>query len=1039
MDWIPDRLNRILFELEKYLYPTVERLPGCLYQDARTDDISALGGDWRDFDRYDRWGTVDSIRWFRFSHTVPPELERRPVLFKIRTGREGEWYPGGPQYLVYVNGRVKRGMDLWHETVRLSASARAGEIFDICIQGFSGVKEILTGMEIDIISEDRDAQALYYDIKTVLDAALLLPPENKRRHLLLNALNEAANLLDMRKPLGPSFYRTAEEARELIAGEIYGKGNTEPYTAWCPGHTHLDLAWLWTVEDSRRKAARTFTTHLELMELYPEYQFMCGQPLVYRFVKEDFPEIFEKVRKKVEGGRWEPEGAMWVEPDCNIPSGESLARQLLYGKQFFREEFGVDSKILWLPDSFGFTGSLPQILKLAGVDYFGTTKLSWNDTNKMPYDLFMWRGIDGTEIFSCFTLHHAAYLGPKPVKEVWDDFKQKNIASHVLVPFGWGDAGGGPTEDMLEAGVRMARGIPGNPTVRFGKAGDFFRAAEAETKAGARLPAWTGELYLEYHRGTYTTMAANKRYNRKCEFLLQDAEMFSVLAEIMAGAAYPAERLRKNWEKVLLNQFHDILPGSSVKAVYEVSRREYEEVLKDGGEILKEAAAAILRSEKKRAFLSSEGCPATGNLEECAVFNALSFPYTGEAVVENPPEGLDSATIGDSPAQKTYDGKIIFYAENIPAKGYKTLAVRRAAGTPDGEKISASGDPANQTVTLETPFFRVTVDAAGALDSLYDKRSCREVLRGRGNVLQAFDDLPYCWNDAWDIAPHFEEKTRELNTADRVEIIESGPVRTVVRVEKSFMQSRVKQDIILYARSPRIDFATVIDWRETHVMLKVLFPVSIHSEHAVYDIPFGNISRPTHRNTNWDSARFEVCGHKWADLSQGDRGVSLLNDCKYGYDIAGGNLRLTLLKSPDYPNTEADRCRHTFTYSLFPHLKGFAEGGTVQEGYKLNDPPFTVWLNGRGKGPAAFSLFQTDAENVFLESVKKAEDGGGIIVRLYEAFNMDAKFTVSAGFKAEKIYECDLLERVLSEIPAGSETPWEIKPYEIKTYKYVPR
>lgn len=1039
------RITRMLEELGKYIYKDRLELDGCRFCETRLtdrDEALSLADGWRPFGRYERWGGVDKTGWFSFDITIPESYDGEYTEVHIRSGRQGEWYPGGPQYLVFVDGKPEHHMDLWHEKFLLTEKARGGQTYRIDVQAFSGVKEILTGFEIDLYTVDKPVEALYFDIKTVFDSILLLDEGDKDRIDAVNALIETINLIDLRKPRSELFYASLEKARRYADEHLYGPDKAlKGITAYCPGHTHLDIAWLWTIEDSKKKAVRTFVHNLELMDRYPEYVFICSQPQVYKFVKETYPEIYERVKQRVREGRWQPEGAMWVEPDCNLPSGESFVRQLLLGKRFFKREFGIDSQILWLPDVFGFSGALPQILKKSGVDYFMTTKLSWNEYNVFPYDLFRWQGIDGSEILSYFTCHHAAYLGSKAVNEVWKDFKQKSISSDVLVPFGWGDAGGGPTDDMLEAGLRLQKGVPGSPAVKLAGIKEFTRALDRAAKqAGEKLPVWVGELYFELHRGTYTSMAKSKRFNRKSELLYQDCELINALAGKLAGTPYPNRELNEAWETIALNQFHDILPGSSVEDVYKTSFMEYSRLLDEGRGMLDKAALTIVDNIDTPA-------------ESVVVFNQLGRKRS-DIVEIKLPEGYDDIAVYDGerevPVQDIGEGKALIFAENVPSKGYKTFTLQRRCNTPASQKCSGekgrSFSDARPGSCLEVSpggisnrFFDILLDEDGTFKSIYDKLNGREVLKAgeRGNVLQVFEDLPQRWNDAWDINIYYNEKKWEVTDLESIEVVERGPIRAVLRIKRRFLDSVLVQDICVYEDIPRIDFKTVVDWKEKHLLLKALFPVDVHAIYGTYDIQFGSIQRPNHWNTSWDYARFEVCAHKWADLSEGGYGVSLLNDCKYGYDIKGGNMRITLIKSADYPNINADRDVHEFIYSLYPHRGGWHEGGTVDMAYRLNCPMY-AYTTGRHEGrlPGEFSLLSVDKGNVIIETVKKAEDSDCIIIRAYEAHNMKttARFTCSlGGFNA---YECDLMENELTELPVShGQFECLVKPFEIKTFK----
>lgn len=706
---------------------------------------------------------------------------------------------------------------------------------------------------------------------------------------------------------------------------------------------------------------------------------------------------------------------------------------------FFEQEFGVKNRVLWLPDVFGYSAALPQILKKSGIDYFATTKISWNEYNKMPYDTFIWKGIDGTSVLTHFittrnyvrdshmhsyTTTYNANLIPADVSGAWQRYQQKDLSREVIISYGYGDGGGGPTKEMLENAGRLEKGIPGCPKVKQGKVLEFFERLEKTTEGNKKLPKWVGELYLEYHRGTYTSMARNKKYNRKSEFLLQDVEWISVLNCVTGSSEqYPEDKINKCWETVLLNQFHDILPGSSIKEVYEDSKKQYEELLGTGREMLRKT----LKETAVKVDLESQSV---------LVFNQLGFDRSDIVTVSLPEEYKNGKLIdmGGNPVvlQWTDEGNAVFYAENIPAKGYKAYQLEKA-----GSQAVQSSFLSSTEKMLKNKYFEILFDDNYHIISILDKRNGRELIpKGcRANVLQAFEDKPIQY-DAWDINLYYQEKMWEVDNIVKAELIEDGQVRTALRIERAFLDSTIVQTIYIYRDIPRIDFHNIIDWKEKQILLKAAFPVDIHNDKATYEIQYGNVERPTHWNTSWDYARFEVCGHKWADLSEDDYGVSLMNDCKYGYDIKDGDMRLTLLKSGIYPNKDADQEMHEFTYSLYPHEGNWKTGETVQSAYNLNCPMYAVMEESHtGTLPKSLSFVNTDRENVIIEVVKKAEDSDDIIIRLYECYNR--RTTVMTEFFKEinEVWECDLMENKQQKLASsGKGFCFEIKPYEIKTF-----
>lgn len=911
----------------------------------------------------------------------------------------------------------------------LTDCARAGAGLALDLQVYTGVGNLPPQyLSVELQSRSAAVEKLCYDLSVPLDILAWASPDSPEAVRLGSAIRGAVNLIDLREPQSEDFFRSVEAADAYLETHLYANadGGHSPIAA-CIGHTHIDVAWLWTVQQTREKAVRSFTTALKLMDEYPEYKFMSSQPQLYTFVKERYPEVFEKIRQRVAEGRWEAEGGMWLEADCNLISGESMVRQFLYGKKFFREEFGKENRILWLPDVFGYSAAMPQIMKKCGVDYFMTTKISWNQFNKLPVDSFWWKGLDGTEVLThMITTQDAAqdksrhfttyngFLNTGSVIKSWERYQQKDCSEEVLLSCGFGDGGGGTTREMIENARRLSHGIAGTPKVRWEFAGEFFDRL-AEKARETAFPRWAGELYLEYHRGTYTSMARNKKSNRKAELMWQGIEFYSEWAKRL-GAAYPAEEIAAAWKTILLNQFHDILPGSSIHEVYEVTAEEYRALEEKGSTLL----------GKMQALLAAHSGAGDGDF---VVFNPLSF--SRDCVVELPQDvaalrGPDGALYT---GQRTETGTV-FSLPRLPAMG---CAVYTPAEAPDAMQppFTVRGD------TLETPFYRVRFAPSGAICSLYDKEAEREVVRedGRLNRLTAYEDKPMNY-DNWDIDIFYTEKSWPLDEC-KTEWVEVGPVRAVLRVTRTFLHSAIWQDIRFYADRREIVFDTEIDWKQHQVLLKADFDLDVHADSATYDIQFGNVSRPTHRNTSWDTARFEVCAHKWADLSEGGYGAALLNDCKYGHSAQGSTLSLTLLKSGVMPNPTADQEVHRFRYALLPHAGDWRQADVPQAAYSFNVPAAAYRQTGPaapGVMPAAFASLQADG--VMLETVKQAEDGADTILRLYEYKNCRTSGSVSFPWEIESVRACNLLEDPESEVPhAGNRFDFAIKPYEISTYR----
>ena len=788
------------------------------------------------------------------------------------------------------------------------------------------------------------------------------------------------------------------------------------------------------------KAVRSFSTVLELMKEYPEYVFMSSQPQLYKYVKKNAPDVYEQIKERVKEGRWEPDGGMFVEADCNIASGEALVRQFVHGQRFFKEEFGVDNEILWLPDVFGYSAALPQILQKCGIPYFMTTKISWNEFNKMPYDTFEWEGIDGSRVLTHFvptrdynkaaveggteTEHFTTYNGyinPSQMKGAWARYSQKYLNEEVLCSFGFGDGGGGPTKDMLENQRRLAKGLPGMPRTKMSTAKEFFHVLDKHVTGKKYLPTWVGELYLEYHRGTYTSMARNKKFNRKAEFAYQNEEMYAMLDAQTAGGAYPEKELHEGWEVILRNQFHDILPGSSIKEVYDDSKAEYEGIFAENKALTDATLAHIAAGVK-----APKHSLVVYNPNSAAAYDLVTFTV---------PEGMGEPAVYDGETklavQKTADGAYVFFAAGVPGKGYKTYNVKEeAADTTPTMEVS--------TKVMENEFFKVEYNEKGQFAKIYDKKAERDVLKPgeAGNVIVSYEDRPHNY-DAWDVNNYYTEKSWDIDQVSAMEVVENGPVRACVKVERKYLDSTITQFIYLYHDIPRIDIKNVIDWKEHQIFVKDYFPIDVHTNEATFDIQYGNVKRDTHDNTSWDFAKFEVCHHKWMDVSEDGYGVSMLNDCKYGVGVRNGVIGMSMLKSAIHPNPEADKELHEFTYSIYPHQGGWREAGTVKQAYQINNPLTCSWKENEGGTLAPeYSLVSSDQDNAVIEVVKKAEDSDAVIVRLYECYNRRTPVTLIFGKELTSVVECNMMEEGADPVEfTGNQATFEMKPYEIKTLK----
>ncbi|MDX9971596.1 MAG: glycoside hydrolase family 38 C-terminal domain-containing protein [FCB group bacterium] len=1014
------QIRKRIEEIEKTVYSQrrpIEGLETVVTGTKRYPERAPQSG-WKKFRVGDRWGGLDKATWFRMRVTIPDSMEGRTVVALIRPRGEA---------LAYVNGKPAQGIDDNHNELYLTGKAKAGETFEIALECIASQRfdEHHHFEYADIAVLNPIVWEFYWDCKVAYEVWEVLPENYAPRMRLMALLDSIVRSIDLSIEDEPEYHAVIARAQKALKKGLkefetsYGMGHLT-----MTGHSHIDTAWLWPLRETERKVGRTFSTVLSLMDRYPEYHFSASQPVLYEFTKKNFPEVYAGIKRRAKEGRWEPCGAMWVEPDCNLPSGEAMVRQCVYGNRFYRKEFGVHSRIAWLPDVFGFTWSLPQILKKAQIDTFVTTKLTWSRYTKFPHSFFQWEGVDGTRVWGLMPpLNYNGNPVPAECIKQWDRFQQKDKVDEVPFSFGWGDGGGGPTIEMLEH-IKRQKNIVGVPRCDFGRTDESVGIMKSQVRF-TELPVWNGEIYLEFHRGCQTTQSRTKRNNRKSEVLLHDAEFLSTLA-LLSGGRYEQEALHDAWKIVLTNQFHDILPGSSITEVYTVADKDYAR------------ARGIVEGVRERAMAQlAKKVDTTGGGSPVLVVNTLPWVRDDVARVKmklpSKAFGVLDANGNPMPYQKTAEDEILFETRGLPPLGYAVYRVVEGdfEATPVGPLRAA-------TAGLENAFVRVKLDKRGAITSIYDKVAGREVLpRGaRANVLQLFDDRSF-EPDAWDFDHNFEATRWEPDTVS-VEVAQIGPVCAVVRVVRATEKSTFTQEIVLHAHSPRIDFVTHADWWEKHVLMKVAFPVDVRASNATYEIQYGAIERPTHRNTVYDAAKFEVAAQRWADLSEGDYGVSLLNDCKYGYDTKENVLRLSLLRGTTCPDPKADEGEHRFTYSLLPHEGDWREQ-TVQEGLALNVPLLAAAVEpSKGDWPAVFALASVDVDNVILDHVKKAEDSKAVIVRLYEAHGQRGEVNVTFAHPPKSVVECDLMEENDKAVHVkGAKVKLYMTPFELRTLKVV--
>ncbi|MFJ3925942.1 alpha-mannosidase [Streptomyces sp. NPDC090022] len=924
------------------------------------------------------WGPAWGTTWFRVTGAVPAAWAGRTVEAVLDLGFDAMMPGFQCEGLVHrADGSEIKALNPYSAWVRVADRAEGGERVEWYVEAASnpvlvdhrptyegdrrtsGTEPLYRLARMDLAVFETGVWELVQDLEVLYELMTQLPVEDARRHEILRASERALDALDLGDVPG-----TAAAARERLAGVLAAPAAGSAHRISAVGHAHIDSAWLWPLRETVRKVARTTSNVLALMDEHPEFVFAMSQAQQLDWMKTYRPELFERIKKKVADGQFVPVGGMWVESDTNMVGGEAMARQFLYGKKFFRDEFGIDTQEVWLPDSFGYTAAMPQIVKLSGSRWFLTQKISWSQVNAFPHHTFWWEGIDGTRVFTHFPPvdTYNGDLGGAQLAHAARGYREKGRASSSLAPFGWGDGGGGPTREHL-ARARRQRDLEGSPRVDIERPSAFFARAQAEYPDA---PVWAGELYLELHRGTYTSQAKTKQGNRRSESLLREAELWAATAAVrVAGYAYPYEDLERIWKTVLLHQFHDILPGSSIAWVHREARATYATV--------REELTAITLA----AQIALAGQGGTELVFNCAPHARRGVPAGGAGAARRDGAGTTPVTVEE----------------------------RHGGG-----HVLANGR------------LLVEIDGRGLVVSAYDLAAGREAVApgAAANLLQIHPDFPNMW-DAWDIDAFYRHNVTDLVDLDAMEVTEAGAEAATVTVTRSFGASRAVQSLTLRAGARTLDIVTQVDWHESEKLLKAAFPLDVKAERSTSETQFGHVHRATHTNTSWEAAKFEICAHRWIRVAEPGWGIALVNDSTYGHDVTrdmradGGQtttVRLSLLRAPRYPDPETDQGTHTLRYALAP---GADIGDAVREGHWLNLPERTV----RGAGPVE-PLVTVDEDAVVVEAVKLAEDrGGDVIVRLYESRGGRARATLTPGFAVTSAVECDLLERPLEPTPTG--------------------
>lgn len=1048
-----------LIHEDELLLPQWETKCGTYLGDSRYKDVEP---NYSAISVGERWICCDDFtRWFRATVTVPKEFEGKLLALNLEFGGEG---------IVRVNGEIKSAITSYlvpneatRTRVMLSDCAKAGETYLVEIEAHTNYMEFAhfraqgdTSIEYiirtaNLVTINDAVEAYYFDLKTAFDAMQTL--RNPVEKIVKSPVRLPDDVLGLFESFSKDtyFYDKVTDAvvsslscvdfdfdREDIINSIpqasqvlkkkLGEINHQSHAVIkFVGQAHIDTAWLWPVRESIRKSAKTLSNVCSLMDKYPEFTFAFSQPQLFEFAKNNYPELYERVKEKVKTGQFELVGNTWVEMDTNIPSGESLVRQILYGRQYFIQEFGKCSDVFWMPDVFGYSWALPQIIKRSGMKYFFTSKLINNDDNRFPYSLFNWQGVDGTKITAYLQrLNYNGMVSAKTLDTLYGRFDQKGIIDESLMTFGFGDGGGGPTYQMLETARRL-EDFPGLPKLEMATSESFFKNTD---EVQDKLPTWNDEMYYEFHRGTYSSQSNTKKGNRKSEFLYRQSEIANVFAYQDFDKAYPYDKLLKGYKKLLTNQFHDIMPGSSINSVYVDAKKDYEEIKAIGTSTMNIAVGEIVSN-------------IAHDLSTVVVFNFLSWNRTEKTIVDLTGTKFENEL---KLSVRDNDGKVVsgaisevngikyleFVAVNVPAMGYKAFEIIIENISDKGKDICISKK------CMENKFYKITLDDNANVTSIFDKINSREVLTEKSNLLKIFEDKPSC-ESAWNIDIEYQNKEWHVKDTSSIDVICQNSVKGVLRIKRTFHKSAFTQDIVIYADSNRIDFINYVDWYETEKMLKAEFNVDVLSSKATYEIQFGAIERPTHYNTSYDKTKFEVSAHKWADLSEGNYGVSLLNDCKYGYDIKDSRMRITLLRSPVDPDPVADKGYHEFTYSIVPHKGNWISADIVNRGYELNAPLHAVLcsdVNTTGMLPYEKSYISCNCNNVVVDTVKCAEDKDGIIVRVYEATGSKTVASLSFGFDINTVIECNLVEQEEQSVQTVENAlTFEIKPFEIKSFK----
>lgn len=1031
------KIQQQLHYLQEHVYANLQPIaPLWLWQDNR-EDRKVVPNDvaWESVSLNDTWQGRDSYYWLKFSVSIPELKHGQKFILRLDLGRTGGGNNSGFESLMFVNGKPFQAIDSNHKDALFDESFKKQKL-EVKIMLWSGLegggpqqiqhynlKEVSSGILNDTVRE------CYAYLKLIAQTITELDADEPLKYDYIKLIDASFAKFFWGNTSDSQITQNCQLILEDIRAFIKSHPNQKKdFQISAVGHTHIDVAWLWRLRHTREKTVRSFTTVLQLMKMYPNYKFFHSTPQVYEFIKEDYPDVYAQIKERIKEGRWEADGGTWLEPDTNIPSGEALTRQFLYGTQFFEKEFKSKQTVLWLPDVFGYSWALPQIMRGFDIENFMTTKISWNDTNRMPHDTFMWEGIDGSKVLTHFittTDDQSNYrdpskwmytyngeITPHTVLGTYHVYADKIYNNDLLLAYGHGDGGGGSTKEMIE-NIDIINQLPGLPSVRNTRVDDYFTRLRANIKkSNLALANWNGELYLEFHRGTYTSQARVKQQNRQLEFALRNLEIFYTQAMVQQNVEYPLVQITDLWTMVLRNQFHDILPGSAINEVYEDNKIEYQSGFNQIAKLNQKLKVNLSKNDDDSSY---------------HILNTNAWDVTDVITINESKLGHFIDEKHNLLPMQRISGQVIVKV-TVPALSAINIYFV------DDDLKDDTVELQEETNTLQNAEYRISWNSCGQITEIYDLRNQRHALAPGefSNQLMVYEDRPLEY-DNWNIDKDYVEKAVQLN-ADSIEVVEQGPLHKSVIFKYHYGASLIVQEVVL-RDDRRIDFKTHLDWHEHQQLLRTNFKINVIANEASYDIQYGNVKRSTSDNTSWDSAKFETVGHKWADLSQRDYGVALLNDAKYGYSVKKNNLSLSLLKSGIYPDTNADQGKFDFTYSIFPHQGDFVEGMVEPSAMELNNPLIVERNSEKVKEP----LFKFNCEiPVVVDAIKLSENKKSIILRFHEYSGQDTKVMIKPTFKFNSAKLAKLNEALGQELFLENDDYFnvQLKPYQIMTIAF---